>query len=86
MTENELMTAADIHAFGVEIVCKQLQEAEWIIESADVFADPLTEPQIVAHKDGKVDVSRLDPRTGQIAAVEMQIMDDGSLHISYRYK
>jgi hypothetical protein len=42
--------------------------------------------KIVAHKDGKVDVSRLDPRTGQIAAVEMQIMDDGSLHISYRYK
>jgi len=54
MTEKELMTAADIHAFGVEIVCKQLQEAEWIIESADVFADPLTEPQIVAHKDGEI--------------------------------
>ena len=47
---------------------------------------PKTEMKIVAHKDGKVDVSRLDPRTGQIAAVEMQIMDDGSLHISYRYK
>ena len=47
---------------------------------------PEIEMKIVAHKDGKVDVSRLDPRTGQIAAVEMQIMDDGSLHISYRYK
>ena len=47
---------------------------------------PKTEMKIVAHKDGKVDVSRLDPRTGQIAAVEMQIMDDGSLHISYRFK
>jgi len=48
--------------------------------------NPETEMKIVAHKDGKVDVSRLDPRTGQIAAVEMQIMDDGSLHISYRFK
>jgi hypothetical protein len=48
------MTDADIHAFGVEIVYKQLQEAEWIVESADVFADPLTEPQIVAHKDGEI--------------------------------
>lgn len=52
MTEPELMTEADIHAFGVEIVCKQLEEAEWIIESADVFADRLTHPQIVAYKDG----------------------------------
>ena len=43
--------------------------------------------KIVAHKNGKVDVSRLDPRTGQVVAgYEMQIMDDGSLHISYRYK
>lgn len=46
------MTEADIHAFGVEIVCKQLEQAEWIIESADVFADRLTHPQIVAYKDG----------------------------------
>lgn len=47
---------------------------------------PKTEMKIVAHKDGKVDVSRLDPRTGQVAAYELQIMDDGSLHISYRFK
>ncbi len=46
------MTEADIHAFGVEIVCKQLEQADWIIESADVFADRLTHPQIVAYKDG----------------------------------
>jgi hypothetical protein len=48
--------------------------------------NPETEMKIVAHKDGKVDVSRLDPRTGQVAAYELQIMDDGSLHISYRFK
>ncbi len=48
------MSAADIHAFGVEIVYKQLQEAEWLIESADVFAEPLTHPQIIAHKDGEI--------------------------------
>ena len=39
MIEPQLMTEADIHAFGVEIVYKQLLEAEWIVESADVFAD-----------------------------------------------
>lgn len=54
MTKRELMTTDNIHAFGVEIVCKQLQEAEWIVESADVFSDPLTQPQIVAHKDGEI--------------------------------
>lgn len=52
MKEAELMTEAEIHAFGVEIVYKQLIEAGWLIESADVFADRLTQPQIVAYKDG----------------------------------
>ena len=47
------MTEADIHAFGVEIVFKQLEEAGWTIESADVFAERETEPQIVANKDGE---------------------------------
>ena len=50
------------------------------------MVQPKTEMKIVAHKDGKVDVSRLDPRTGQVAAYELQIMDDGSLHLSYRFK
>jgi len=47
---------------------------------------PDTKITVVARKDGKVDVSKLDPRTGQVAAYELQIMDDGSLHISYRFK
>ncbi|MFZ1701211.1 MAG: hypothetical protein WBO10_14220 [Pyrinomonadaceae bacterium] len=54
MTERELMTEADVHAFGVEIVYKQLEEAGWKIESADVFSDRETHPQIVAHKDGEI--------------------------------
>lgn len=54
MTEPELMTEADIHAFGVEIVFKQLEEAGWKIESADVFADLGSHPQIIAHKDGEI--------------------------------
>lgn len=54
MTEAELMTEADVHAFGVEIVYKQLAEAGWTVESADVFADRETHPQIVAHKDGEI--------------------------------
>jgi hypothetical protein len=51
MDNKELMTAADIHAFGVEIVCKQLEKDGWMIESADALADIMTEPQIVAQKD-----------------------------------
>lgn len=47
------MTEADIHAFGIEIVFKQLEKDAWAIESADAHADRATEPQIVAHKDGE---------------------------------
>jgi len=69
------MTEADIHAFGVEIVYKQLQEAEWMIESADVFADRLTEPQIVAHKDGEIGFfvvrTALYPERGRIEGQEV---------------
>jgi hypothetical protein len=53
MPEQELMTEADVHAFGVEIVFNQLEEAGWTVESADVFVDRETDPQIVAHKDGE---------------------------------
>ena len=53
MSEPELMTEADVHAFGVEIVYKQLIEAGWTVESADVYADREEHPQIVASKDGK---------------------------------
>ena len=48
------MKESDIHAFGIEIVYKQLQESDWIIESADVYADREVHPQIVAHKDGEI--------------------------------
>lgn len=48
------MTDAEIHAFGVEIVYNQLQEAGWAIESADVYVDRESHPQIVAHKDGEI--------------------------------
>jgi len=51
MSERELMSETDIHAFGVEIVFKQLEEAGWTINSADVFADRETHPQIVGEKD-----------------------------------
>ena len=47
------MTEADVHAFGVEIVYKQLTEGGWTVESADVFADREANPQIVANKDGE---------------------------------
>lgn len=48
------MSPADIHAFGIEIVFKQLEKDGWIIQSADVEADMMSEPQIVAQKDGEL--------------------------------
>ena len=54
MDERELMTPADIHAFGIEIVFKQLEQDGWVVNSADVAADIATEPQIVASKDGEL--------------------------------
>ncbi len=53
MQNEELMTPQDVHAFGVEIVYKQLVEDGWNIESADVLSDIRTEPQIVANKEGE---------------------------------
>ena len=54
MDNLQLMTPQDIHAFGVEIVYKQLEKDGWMIESADVLADLHSEPQIVANKDGEL--------------------------------
>ena len=54
MEKRELMTKADIHAFGVEIVYKQLEKDDWTIRSADVEADLSAEPQIIADKDGEL--------------------------------
>ncbi len=75
MNEPELMTEADIHAFGVEIVYKQLQEAEWIIESADVYVDRTTHPQIVAHKDSEIGFfvvrTAIHPDRGRIEGEEV---------------
>ncbi len=48
------MTPADIHAFGVEILYKQLEQDGWVIDSADVLADLRTEPQLVAKKEGEL--------------------------------
>jgi hypothetical protein len=54
MAEQELMSSRDIHAFGVEIVYKQLEKDGWVIQSADVEADRSSEPQLVAAKDGEL--------------------------------
>lgn len=48
------MTPDEIHAFGVEIVFKQLEKDGWIVQSADAGSDLGTEPQIVAEKDGEL--------------------------------
>ena len=54
METKELMSDSDIHAFGIEIVCKQLIKDEWQIDSADPEADIYSEPQIVANKLGEI--------------------------------
>ena len=51
--DQEMMTPADIHAFGVEIIYKQLEKDGWQIESVDILADIDSEPQIVASKEGE---------------------------------
>jgi hypothetical protein len=70
----ELMTALDIHAFGIEIVHGQLVASGWSIESVDVYADPLELPQIIAVKDGELGffVVRTDiyPKRGRIEGEE----------------
>lgn len=48
------MTGGDIHAFGVEIVFRQLEQDGWVIDSADVAVDIATKPQIVAKKEGEL--------------------------------
>ena len=53
MSDRELMTETDIHAFGVEIVFGQLEEAGWAIQSTDVLADRESHPQLIANKDGE---------------------------------
>jgi hypothetical protein len=79
MDNEELMTASDIHAFGVEIVCRQLIEDGWNIESADVYGDINTEPQIVANKDGErgffVVRTDIHPRRGRFEEGEQAFLD-----------
>jgi hypothetical protein len=52
MTDSEILTPKEIHAFGIQVVFKQLAEDGWNISSADPDADLASEPQIVASKDG----------------------------------
>lgn len=75
MQEKELMTETDVHAFGIEIVYKQLIEAGWAVESTDVFADRGTSPQIIGNKDGEsaffVVRTDLYPSRGRIESEEI---------------
>jgi len=75
MTERELMTEEDVHAFGVEIVYKQLTEAGWTVESADVLSDREVNPQIIANRDGEtaffVVRTAIHPGRGRIEGEEV---------------
>lgn len=54
MANQEILTETEIHAFGIQVLIKKLEEDGWMIESADPFIDRTTHPQIVAHKDGEI--------------------------------
>lgn len=76
MIENrELMSEEDVHAFGVEIVYKQLQEAGWQIESADVSPERTLHPQIIANRDGETGFfvvrTAIHPGRGRIEGEEV---------------
>ena len=75
MNEQELMSETDIHAFGVEIVFKQLEEAEWVIHSADALADRSLVPQIIATKGEEtghfVVRTEVHPKRGTIEGQEV---------------
>jgi hypothetical protein len=80
MAKRELMTKEDIHAFGVEIVYKQLEKDGWRISSVDVEGDLRTQPQIVADKDGELAffVIRTDIHPGRSRSSRMH---HGSSHV-----
>ncbi len=65
----------DIHAFGIEIVVQQLQEAGWSVESYDAFADRGCDPQIIARKDEEkaffVVRNDIYPKRGRIESEEV---------------
>ncbi|MBX3299872.1 MAG: hypothetical protein KF736_10475 [Acidobacteria bacterium] len=70
MAEQELMTDADIHAFGVEIVHNQLVEAGWTPDSVDIENDRAKVPQITAARDDEYAIfvvrTGLHPEPGRI--------------------
>ena len=77
------MSEEDVHAFGVEIVYKQLQEAGWQIESADVLSERTLHPQIIANRDGEsaffVVRTAIHPGRGRIEGEEVfRRMVDGA--------
>ena len=76
MKERELMKESDVHAFGVEIVYKQLTEAGWTVQSADVYATRTEHPRTRARS------ARVHPRAsnsslmkspgGQVVAIRLE--------------
>lgn len=83
MIKRELMTEADIHAFGIEIVYKQLEKDGWTISTVHTDPEAPIEPQLVADKDGELAffIVRTDihPKRGRFeggqAAFEKAVMN-----------
>jgi len=62
------------------------QEIAAAIRKEYEAVQPDTKITVVARKDGKVDVSKLNPKTGQIVAAELEFDDDGTFKVTYRFK
>ncbi len=66
---------------------KEYEQAKRDLEGlAERLSKPQDEIKIVAHKNGKVDVSKLDPRTGALAAAELFFDESGAFHLTYKFK
>jgi hypothetical protein len=73
--QQQLLTEREIHAFGIHILIKKLEEDGWIIESADPDVARETHPQIVGHKDGEIGFfvvrTAMYPEKGRIESEEV---------------
>ncbi|HSS47035.1 MAG TPA: hypothetical protein VLL03_06455 [Burkholderiales bacterium] len=73
--KKELMTAQEIHDFGIEIVFKQLQKEGHKILSVNIELG--TNPQIVARKDGQIEFiivrTACYPNRGEIESAELAL-------------
>jgi len=78
--------SVDTESPNVSSTADVRQEIAAAIRKEYEAVQPDTKITVVARKDGKVDVSKLNPKTGQIVAAELEFDDDGTFKVTYRFK